>query len=108
MVALALPTPVTQRLLQNAKAVGDRAALTDQLQRLPPERLRIGRPRLRHRCPSLPRRFRRKCSGLRNIGGITLLDDSVALVSLDDTLAMLSAYPHWLACVAMARRAGPS
>src|SRR4051794_28310469 len=72
-VALALTAPIPQRLRRHAQRLGDlrdRAALTDQLQRLPPERLRIGRPHLRHRCPSLPRRFRRNCSGLRNIGGI--------------------------------------
>src|SRR3954466_3636413 len=75
-VALALATPVPQRLRRHPQALGDvrdRAALTDQLQRLPPELLRIGRPRLRHRCPSLPRRFRRKRSGLRKIGGIPMV-----------------------------------
>src|SRR5215210_8606090 len=72
-IALALATPVPQRLRRHPQAlrhIGDRAALTDQFQRLPPELLRVGRPCLRHRCPSLPRRFRRKCSGLRKIGGI--------------------------------------
>ena len=50
-IALALATPVPQRLRRHPQALGDirdRAALTDQLHRLPPERLRIGRPRLRH------------------------------------------------------------
>src|SRR6266508_1725823 len=72
-VALALASPVTQRLLRHPEALSDirdRAALTDQPQRLPPELLRVGRPCLGHSSPSLPRRFRRKCSGLRNIGGI--------------------------------------
>src|SRR5215210_2078035 len=72
-VALALAPPVTQRLLRHPQALSDirdRAALTDQLQRLPPELLRIGRPCLGHSSPSLPRRFRRKYSGLRRIGGI--------------------------------------
>src|SRR4051812_39526660 len=56
-IALALTAPVPQRLRRPPQAlsnVRDRAALTDQLQRLPPELLRISRPRLRHRCPSLP------------------------------------------------------
>src|SRR4051794_13277916 len=78
-VALALPTPVTQRLLGHTEALSDirdRAALTDQLQRLPPELLRIGRPCLRHPSPSLPRRFRRKLSGLRKIGGNPLVAPS--------------------------------
>src|SRR5688572_27628074 len=50
-VALALATPVTQRLRrhpQRRRDIRDRAAPTDQLQCLPPELLRIGRSRLRH------------------------------------------------------------
>src|SRR4051794_40439138 len=72
-VGLLALAPVAQRLLRHAQArrdVGDRAALTDQPDRLAPELLRIRRPRLRHRCPSFQRRLRRKSSGLRNNGGI--------------------------------------
>jgi hypothetical protein len=75
-IALALATPVTQRLLRHPQALGDvrdRAALTDQLQRLPPELLPIGRPCLGHYSPSFQQRFRRKRSGLRKIGGIPAL-----------------------------------
>ena len=46
-VALALATPVTQRLRgdpQRLRDVRDQAAPTDQLQRLPPKLLRVGRP----------------------------------------------------------------
>jgi hypothetical protein len=62
--------PQLLRNPQRRRDVRDRAAPTDQFQRLPPELLRVGRPCLGHRCPSFQRRFRRKHSGLRKIGGI--------------------------------------
>ena len=43
-----------------------------QLDRLAAELIGIRRSRLRHASPSLPRRLRRKCSGLRKTGGIPL------------------------------------
>src|SRR3954453_9676790 len=55
-VTLRPAAPVAQRLRRHPQALGhvrDRAALTDQLQRLPPERLRIGRLALWHCRPSV-------------------------------------------------------
>src|SRR4051794_16319904 len=55
-IALTLTAPVPQRLRRHPQRlgdVGDGAAGTDQLQRLPPQRLRIGRLALGHCSPSV-------------------------------------------------------
>jgi hypothetical protein len=71
-VTVVLALPVAKRLRRHPQRPGDirdRATLTNQLQRLPPELLRIGRPRLAYLSPSFqwlsPQELR-----TRKIGGI--------------------------------------